>query len=65
MRNWAGPALTKGYFNRPDLNEDEAIFTKAGWFWRGDIGERKENDGWNLIDRLENLVYLPGGEVCN
>jgi hypothetical protein len=28
-----GPVLTKGHHvNRPGLNEDDAIFTKDGWF---------------------------------
>ncbi|KAF8177448.1 hypothetical protein BJ912DRAFT_1063611 [Pholiota molesta] len=34
-----GPALTKGYLNRPDSNEDNAIFTKDGWFQTGDLGQ--------------------------
>ncbi len=25
-----GPSVTKGYFKRPDLNEDDTIFTKDG-----------------------------------
>jgi long-chain acyl-CoA synthetase len=33
-----GPSVTKGYFKRPDLNEDETVFTKDGWFRTGDVG---------------------------
>ncbi|KAF8958682.1 long-chain-fatty-acid-CoA-ligase [Flammula alnicola] len=57
-----GPSVTKGYFNRPDLNEDETIFTKDGWFRTGDIGQWNEDGTLSLIDRLKNLVKMQGGE---
>ncbi|PPQ73986.1 hypothetical protein CVT26_006355 [Gymnopilus dilepis] len=57
-----GASLTKGYFNRPDLNEDEETFTKDGWFRTGDIGQWNEDGTLSLIDRKKNLVKLKGGE---
>lgn len=58
-----GPSLTKGYFNRPDLNEDKAIFPGDGWFRTGDIGQWNDDGTLSLVDRLKNLVKLQGGEV--
>ncbi|KAF9474999.1 long-chain-fatty-acid-CoA-ligase [Pholiota conissans] len=57
-----GPSVTKGYFHRPDLNEDEGIFTKDGWFRTGDVGQWNEDGTLSLIDRLKNLVKMQGGE---
>ncbi|KAF9031598.1 hypothetical protein BJ165DRAFT_1417660 [Panaeolus papilionaceus] len=57
-----GPSVTKGYFNRPDLNDDENVFTKDGWFRTGDIGQWNEDGTLSVIDRLKNIVKLQGGE---
>ncbi|KAF8148883.1 hypothetical protein B0H34DRAFT_735701 [Crassisporium funariophilum] len=57
-----GPSVTEGYFNRPDLNGDEGIFTRDGWFRTGDVGQWNEDGTLSLVDRLKNLVKLPGGE---
>ncbi|PPR01286.1 hypothetical protein CVT24_006361 [Panaeolus cyanescens] len=57
-----GPSVTKGYFNRPDLNDDENVFTKDGWFRTGDIGQWNEDGTLSIIDRLKNIVKLQGGE---
>jgi len=46
-----GNSVTKGYFNRPDLNSDENIFTKDGWFRTGDIGQWNEDGTLSIIDR--------------
>lgn len=53
-----GPSVTKGYFKRPDLNEDESVFTKDGWFRTGDVGQWNEDGTLSLIDRyaLTHLV---------
>ena len=58
-----GPSVTKGYFKRPDLNEDEDIFTKDGWLRTGDIGQWNPDGTLSLIDRLKNLIKLENGEV--
>ncbi|KAJ3780328.1 hypothetical protein GGU10DRAFT_417052 [Lentinula aff. detonsa] len=57
-----GPSVTKGYYKRPDLNDDETIFTKDGWFRTGDVGQWNEDGTLSLIDRVKNLVKLQGGE---
>jgi long-chain acyl-CoA synthetase len=58
-----GPAVVKGYYKRPDLNEDESIFTKDGWFRTGDVGQWNPDGTLSIIDRIKNLVKLQGGEV--
>jgi len=57
-----GPAVTKGYYKRPDLNEDETIFTKDGWLRTGDVGQWNPDGTLSVIDRIKNLVKLQGGE---
>lgn len=60
-----GPSVTKGYFKRPDLNEDETIFTKDGWFRTGDVGQWNDDGTLSIIDRLKNLIKLQSGEVSS
>lgn len=57
-----GPSVTKGYFKRPDLNEDENIFTKDGWMRTGDVGQWNSDGTLSLIDRVKNLIKLQNGE---
>ncbi|KAF8310736.1 acetyl-CoA synthetase-like protein [Clavulina sp. PMI_390] len=57
-----GPSVTQGYFKRDDLNNDESIFTKDGWFRTGDVGQWNEDGTLSIIDRIKNLVKLQGGE---
>ncbi|GLB35700.1 putative AMP-binding enzyme [Lyophyllum shimeji] len=57
-----GPSVTKGYFKRPDLNNDETIFTKDGWLRTGDVGQWNEDGTLSIIDRIKNLVKLQNGE---
>jgi hypothetical protein len=59
-----GPSVTKGYYKRDDLNNDESIFTKDGWLRTGDVGQWNKDGTLSLIDRIKNLVKLQGGEVC-
>lgn len=46
-----GPAVTKGYYKRDDLNSDETIFTKDGWMRTGDVGQWNPDGTLSLIDR--------------
>ena len=46
-----GPSVTKGYFKRDDLNNDENIFTKDGWLRTGDVGQWNPDGTLSLIDR--------------
>ncbi|KAJ2919886.1 hypothetical protein MD484_g583, partial [Candolleomyces efflorescens] len=57
-----GPSVTKGYYKRPDLNADESVFTKDGWFRTGDVGQWNEDGTLSLVDRLKNLIKLQSGE---
>ncbi|KIY67621.1 long-chain-fatty-acid-CoA-ligase [Cylindrobasidium torrendii FP15055 ss-10] len=57
-----GPSVTKGYYKRPDLNEDPTIFTPDGWLRTGDVGQWNPDGTLSLIDRIKNLVKLSGGE---
>ncbi|EJU00585.1 long-chain-fatty-acid-CoA-ligase [Dacryopinax primogenitus] len=55
-----GNSLCKGYFKRPDLNEE--AFTPDGWFKTGDVGQWEKDGTMSIIDRKKNLVKLSGGE---
>jgi long-chain acyl-CoA synthetase len=57
-----GPSVTKGYYKRDDLNNDENIFTKDGWLRTGDVGQWNKDGTLSLIDRIKNLIKLSGGE---
>jgi len=57
-----GPSLIKGYYKRPDLNNDPTIFTPDGWFRTGDVGRWNPDGTLSVIDRIKNLVKLSGGE---
>jgi len=46
-----GPSVTKGYYKRPDLNDDETIFTKDGWLRTGDVGQWNPDGTLSVIDR--------------
>lgn len=46
-----GPTVTKGYYKRPDLNYDETVFTKDGWFRTRDVGQWNPDGTLTLIDR--------------
>ncbi|KAF8968685.1 long-chain-fatty-acid-CoA-ligase [Flammula alnicola] len=57
-----GPSVVKGYYKRPDLNEDENIFTKDGWLRTGDVGQWNSDGTLSLVDRyyiaLERLEAI-------
>ena len=53
-----GPSVTKGYYKRPDLNEDETIFTKDGWMRTGDVGQWNKDGTLSLIDRYVDSSIL-------
>lgn len=46
-----GPSVTQGYYKRPDLNNDENIFTKDGWMRTGDVGQWNPDGTLSIIDR--------------
>lgn len=51
-----GASVTRGYFKRDDLNNDESIFTKDGWFRTGDVGEWNPDGTIKVIDRSARLL---------
>jgi fatty-acyl-CoA synthase len=54
-----GPAVTPGYWNRPEATET-AFF--GDWFRSGDIGVKRPGDGFfAVLDRSKDM-YISGGE---
>lgn len=53
-----GASVTQGYFKRDDLNNDESIFTKDGWFRTGDVGEWNPDGTLKIIDRWRRVSCL-------
>ena len=58
-----GPAVTKGYFNRPEENKE--AFTEDGWLCTGDIATVKDDFHICIIDRKKNIVKQPCGEYIS
>jgi fatty-acyl-CoA synthase len=54
-----GPAVTPGYWRRPDANESG--FFPGGWFRSGDIGMRDADGYFYVLDRSKDM-YISGGE---
>ena len=55
-----GPAVTPGYWNRPDANASS--FFPGGWFRGGDIGMKDPVTGFfSVLDRSKDM-YISGGE---
>ena len=53
-----GPAITPGYWNRPEANEKSFV---DGWFRSGDVG-RQDADGYFYIEDRVKDMYISGGE---
>jgi fatty-acyl-CoA synthase len=53
-----GPAVTPGYWNRPEATEGAFI---NGWFRSGDIGMRDADGFFYVLDRSKDM-YISGGE---
>jgi fatty-acyl-CoA synthase len=55
-----GPAITPGYWNRPDANASG--FFPGGWFRSGDIAVKDPATGfYAVLDRSKDM-YISGGE---
>ena len=53
-----GPAITPGYWNRPEANEASFV---DGWFRSGDIARVDDQGYYYIEDRLKDM-YISGGE---
>jgi acyl-CoA synthetase (AMP-forming)/AMP-acid ligase II len=56
-----GSVVTKGYFNRPEVNEK--VFTEDGWFKTGDCGYFDENGYLCLSGRIDDMYKINGENV--
>lgn len=54
-----GPTITKGYYNRPDLNAQ--AFTPDGYFKTGDSGEVRDGELF-LKERIKDLFKTSNGK---
>lgn len=54
-----GPTITKGYYNRPDLNAK--AFTDEGYFRTGDVGYLKNGELY-ITERIKDLFKTSNGK---
>lgn len=54
-----GPTITRGYFNRPELNEQ--VFTADGYFRTGDVGHIKNGELY-ITERIKDLFKTSNGK---
>jgi long-chain acyl-CoA synthetase len=54
-----GPSIMKGFWNRPDA-EEEAF--EGGWLKTGDIGKVSEDGYLTITDRKKNLIKTSNGK---
>ncbi len=56
---FSGPAVTPGYFNRPEATA--AALPDGEWLRSGDIGKQDEDGYYYIVGRLKDM-YISGGE---
>lgn len=54
-----GPTITKGYYNRPDLNSQS--YTEDGYFRTGDVGYMKDGELY-ITERIKDLFKTSNGK---
>jgi long-chain acyl-CoA synthetase len=61
----AGPQIMKGYWNRPDADEDVFIIDADGtkWLRTGDVGQIDEDGFIRIVDRLKDMIAVGGFKV--
>ena len=55
-----GPAVMKGYFNRPDETRE---MVKDGWLYTGDVARMDEDHYIYIVDRKKELIIRGGYNV--
>ena len=55
-----GPAVTPGYWQRP---EESAEALEDGWLHTGDVGKRDADGWWFLVDRIKDMINVSGFKV--
>jgi long-chain acyl-CoA synthetase len=55
-----GPAVTPGYWQRP---EETAAALPDGWLRTGDVGKRDEQGWFYLVDRIKDMINVSGFKV--
>lgn len=55
-----GPAVMKGYHNRPDLTAE--VIEPDGWLHTGDIGKIDKDGHIFITGRIKNMIVLSGGK---
>lgn len=55
-----GPNLMKGYYKRPELNQE--IFTPDGWFRTGDVGKMVAKRFLAITDRKKDIFKTSSGK---
>lgn len=55
-----GPQVMKGYWQRPEANED---VLKNGWLHTGDIGVMDEDGYFTIVDRKKDMILVSGFNV--
>jgi long-chain acyl-CoA synthetase len=55
-----GPAVSPGYWNRP---EESAAAIEGGWLHTGDVGKRDAAGWFYLVDRIKDMINVSGYKV--
>ncbi len=57
---YRGPNVMKGYYQRPDVNEETL---KGGWMHSGDVAIKDEDGFFYIVDRTKDMIIRGGLNV--